>query len=89
MPIDSHKLRASSPIAMRVIVGRIEPQSLGIYPNDMCSIVLDQVRHALLENLVRRLLRERKDVFSGIMFLLIEPTAFHTDSVHEQRRESS
>ena len=43
---------------MRVVVGRVEPQAFRICPDDVCSIVLDQVHHALLKDLVRGLLRK-------------------------------
>ena len=68
-------------------IRRIEPQTIGVYPDNVGSIVLDEVHHALLENLVCHLLGEREDVLDGVALLLVEPTALHANSVHEQAGE--
>ena len=39
---------------MRFVVGRVELQTLGIYPNGVCLIVFDQVLHSLFQDLARR-----------------------------------
>lgn len=53
----------------------------------MRSIMLDQIRHALLQYLVRRALAERKHMLDSVSLLLVEPTAFDADCVHDERRE--
>jgi len=41
LPINRHQLRPGSPIPVWLIIRRIEPQSLRIYPHDMRLIMLD------------------------------------------------
>ena len=57
LPIDSDQLRPRRPIPMRLIVRRADASTLRVHPYDMRPIVLDQIHHALLEQLFRRVLR--------------------------------
>ena len=87
LPVDRDQLAPRRPIPMRLVVCRANPGALGIDPNDMRAVVLDEVRHALLQNLVCRVLREREDVLRRVDLLLVDAAALDADSIDEQRDE--
>ena len=67
---------------MRLIIRRTNPRPLRIRPNQMRPIMLDQIHHhPLLQNLVHHTLAQRKHVFGGVHFLLVDSTAFDADGV--------
>lgn len=70
---------------MRFVVRRADPRTLGVCPNKMGLVVLDQVHHTLLKDLVRRVLRQREDMLGGVDLLLVQPTTLHADGVHQKR----
>jgi len=84
LPVDCNKLRPSTPITMRFVIRRIESQTLWINSDQMCPVVLDQIMHALLQDLVRRGLREGKQMFRCVLFLLVDPTTFDTYCVDKE-----
>ena len=87
LPINSDQLAPRRPIPMRLVVRRANASTLRVHPYDMRPIVLDEIHHALLEQLVRRVLREREDVVRGVLPLLVQPAALDADGVDEQRHE--
>lgn len=85
LPVDSHQLTASRPIPVRFVVRRADPRTLGIRPHKMGLVVLDQVHHTLLQDLVRRVLGQREDMLGCVDLLLVQPTTLHADRVHQKR----
>lgn len=73
LPINSDQLTPRTPIPMRLIIARTHPHPLRIHPNQMRPIMLNQIAHpaSLLEHLVRRVLREREDVFGRVLFFFV------------------
>jgi hypothetical protein len=54
----------------------------------MRAVVLDEIEHAIaLEHLVGRVFREREHVLGRIVFLLVDPTTFNANRIHEQREQ--
>ena len=89
LPIDRNEVTSSRPVSMGLVVRGTDTSALGISPDEVRPVVLDQVHHtrALLEQLVQRVLREREDVLRRILLLLVQPAALDANSVHQQRDE--
>ena len=51
----------------------------------MGTIMLYEITHALLQNLVRHPLAQREHVLDGVMLFLVEPTALNANSVDGER----
>lgn len=72
---------------MRLVVTRGEPRSIRIDPHEVCPVVLDQIDHTLLHNLVRHTFGEREQVLGCVRLFLIEASAFDTNGVDEKSKE--
>ena len=70
---------------MWFIVGRVEPQTLWIYPNGVGPIVFGQVLHSLFHDLIRRTFAQRGHTLGCINFFLVDTAAFHTNGIYEER----
>lgn len=69
---------------MRLVIRGIEPQALRINPNHMRPVMLDQIVHPLLQDLIRSGLREREQMLRRVLFLLVDPAAFDAYRVEEE-----
>ena len=87
LPVDRDQLAPRRPIPVRLVVRRADPEALRVRPHEVRLVVLDEVHHALLEQLVRRVLREREHVLWRVHLLLVQPAALDADGVHQQRDE--
>ena len=87
LPVDSDQLAPRRPIPMRLVVRRPNPRTLGVYPDKMVLVMLNQIHHALLQKPVRRILAQRKHMLGRIHLLLVDPAALDADGVDEQRDE--
>ena len=70
LPINSDKLSSHTPAAMWFIVGRVEPQTLGI---------------PCFQDLIRRTFAQREHVLGRINFFLVDTVVFHTNDIYEER----
>ena len=77
----------STPVILGQKIRRGNTRAFWVYPHKMGSTVLDEIKRAIaLKHLVGRAFREREHVFRCVVFLLVDPTAFNANSIHEQRK---
>ena len=67
---------------MWFIVGRVEPQTLWIYPNGVGPIVFDQVLHSRFQDLIRRTFAQREHMLGRINSFLVDTASFHTNGIY-------
>src|SRR5260221_702131 len=47
LPVESNKLGPSTPVLLRQKIRRGNTRAFWVYPHKMCSIVLDEIKHAV------------------------------------------
>lgn len=72
---------------MGQIVGGAQPHPLRIDPNNVRPVMLDKIDHTRLQHLVRGALRQGEEMLRGILFLLVNPATFDTDSVNQKAEQ--
>ena len=72
---------------MRLIITRVKAGPIRVYADDMGTIMLYEITHALLQNLVRHPLAQREHVLDGVMLFLVESTALNANSVDDEGGE--
>ena len=69
---------------MRFVIGRVEPQTLGINPNDMGPVMFDQMLHSMFQDLIRRPLAQREHMLGRVNLFLVDTATFYANGIYEE-----
>lgn len=74
---------------MGEIICRFQSQTFRVYSNEMVLAMFDEIQHSLLHNFVRGGFGKGEYMLRGIMFLLVDSSAFHADRINKEIDERS